>query len=45
MIHKIAWGLSLIFGGIMIAGFGLPDVALLTGVSLIVAGIAYLAGV
>lgn len=45
MIYKIAWGLSLVFGGCLIAGFIVPAAALFTGICLIVAGIAYLAGI
>lgn len=45
MIHKISWGLALIFGGLGIAGIAIPYIALLTGIALVVAGIAYIAGV
>ena len=46
-VYRVAWGLSLIFGGCLIAGFGISGVsmALLTGIALIVAGIAFLAGI
>lgn len=45
MVYKIAWGLSLIFGGLLIANFGVPAMALLTGSALVVAGVAFIAGV
>lgn len=45
MVYKIAWSLALIFGGLLIAPIALPYLAFLTGAALVVAGIAYLAGV
>lgn len=45
MIYKISWALALIFGGLLIMNAGVPLLPLLTGVSLIVAGIASLANI
>lgn len=45
MVYKISWGLALIFAGLMIAGLAIPYLAILTGLALVVAGFAFIAGV
>lgn len=45
MVYKIAWGLALVFGGILVAGYAVPAIALLTGIALVVAGVAFIAGI
>ena len=37
--------MSLVFGGLMVMDAGVPSLALLTGVALVIAGVAYIAGV
>lgn len=43
MIYKWSWGVALILVGLSMVGVALP--VLLTGVILIVAGIAFIAGI
>lgn len=44
MIHKWAWGIALILIGLPLVGISFVYLTLLTGVALIVAGVAYIAG-
>jgi len=44
MIYTWAWGIALILIGLPMVGFTFANITLATGIALIVAGIAFIAG-
>lgn len=44
MVYKLSWGLALVFGGLTFTGVAIPYLAFLTGICLIIAGVAFIAG-
>ena len=44
MVHKWAWGIALILVGLPMVGISFEVMVLATGVALIIAGVAYIAG-
>lgn len=44
MVYKWAWGIALILVGIGMVGVTFPYLTILAGIALIVAGVAFIAG-